>query len=757
MRFLRVLLIVVFCFSVHDTCSQNEYLIKGKVKNNESIALQGASVFVKAETKDYHTITDSLGFYKVVVNSTTIRLVVRHIGYTTFDKIIELTDSNVLDIILYENVTELEEVVLAEENSRTVSGLSEGNISLSTEKMKSIPTILGVTDILKTLQLTPGVQNSGDANGYIYIRGGEQGHNLMKYESVPVYGTTHLLGLFPFYNSDHIKSVDFYKTNIKAKHGGRIGSTIVVQPENSVPSDFSVKGNIGLLASQLTVATSITPNTGVYLSGRTTYIDEVMGSLFKGNNDDAQMKYRFNDLNFTLISHINKKNSVSVNVFASGDNFSVDEEELSLNADLDWSNSLASITWKNQKNNNTSFNNTIYYSEYNNALKMNQGELLVKNKSFIKDMGYLGEVNYKLLNTELVSGIHFSAYKLNSQNIEVTNLEGVSIHNTPSNILPYTCSIFTDSKSKFTKKLSLNLGLRFNYYEALFESYRNLEPRVSLTYLLGEKGSLYLAYLQQYQYLNLLTSSSVGLPTDFWIATSSEVPPLRSNEITIGYHTEISRQYELSFAGFYRIMDNLQEYPYGLTQFNELSSIQDDLLIGAGESHGYEFLLKKNYGKYTGWLSYTLSWSNRQFEEINEGAVFPSRFDRRHNFSWVSTYSLKKVAFGFTQTFSSGNRFTTPTSWYFINSNPVKEYGDYNNSQMPNYLRSDISVTYFLKKTKVKENALNVSIYNMFNIGNPIYIFLKISGDSDNNQANIKTQNKVMYRILPSISWRFKF
>jgi hypothetical protein len=315
-------------------------------------------------------------------------------------------------------------------------------------------------------------------------------------------------------------------------------------------------------------------------------------------------------------------------------------------------------------------------------------------------------------------------------------------------------SFFSTAKPKLAHNLIAELGLRMDYYNSSFY----FQPRLVLNYYLNNKSSAYFSFTKQYQYLHLITTSTVGIPTDFWMASFDQIQPQESEEFSIGSNYNISKSSMLSFGSFYRLMKNLLEYPYGVTQFNEMSTIKNDLISGKGKAYGLEMMISKTSGKFKGWLSYTWSWSDRNFHELNNGKTYLAKYDRRHNLSLVVMYELNsKWNFGITQIVTSGNRFTMPTSWYFINNNPVKEYSGYNNAQMPNYIRTDLSLNYFFIKNAKKESAINFSIYNTFNIENPIYIVLNVDVNKDAQKVVVNPEKKVMYQILPSISWKFKF
>lgn len=752
----KFIIICLFCFS--GLFAQSQANITGNIKSSENENLIGASI---SFDQNRFVLSDSLGNFSENIPLGKVTIAINQLGYLNKNLIINLVKDTVISIVLEKDVSLLKEVIIANDKKSGISTLSGGKLSFNLKELSSLPTVLGTTDIIKILQLTPGVQNSGDANGYLYVRGGDPGHNAILYNGTTVYGMSHLLGIFPFYNTDHIKEVEFDKSSSNAKYGGRLSSTTLLISNKKVPSEFSIQGNIGILASQLTLALPITEKSGIYLSGRKTYIDEFIAPLvnsFSKNNDVEDMKYGFSDGNMTFISQISKNNLFSVDAFVSGDKLKIEDDNLSLKTNLKWSNFTVSPTLTTTLSSKTSMSNAVYFSQYSNDLSMEQATIQFGVSSSVKDFGFTNSLRYWIKNIPVESGLQYVYHTLQPQKI---NIENFANSNTSKNsiINANEAAVFSTFKPKLTDKLNAELGLRINYYTSGSQSsYLHFQPRVLLNYIANEKYSFYGSYNKQYQYLSLITTSSVGIPTDFWIASSDGIKPQSSDEFSIGSNQNISKDLVSSFGGFYRSMKDLLEYPYGITQFNEVTTLKNDLLVGKGKAYGLEFMLRKNNGKFTGWLSYTLSWSDRNFEELNNGKTYFAKYDRRHNLSLVGMYDLNaKWNFGVTQIFSSGNRFTMPTSWYFINNNPVKEYSEYNNAQMPNYIRTDLSVNYFFFKTNKKESALNFSIYNTFNIDNPIYVVLDVQVDEDKNSVIVKQDKKVLYRILPSISWRFKF
>ncbi|MEM0575002.1 TonB-dependent receptor plug domain-containing protein [Flavobacterium polysaccharolyticum] len=755
------LLFFLFCF--YGLFAQTKAVVAGNIKSSENENLFGATISFQVNNVDYYVLTDSVGFFSKKIPLGRIKVAVKYQNYTEKHFNFNLSKDTLISISLEKERSVLNEVIITNTKKAGITSLSGGKLSFNLKELVNVPTVLGTTDIIKVLQLTPGVQNSGDANGYLYVRGGDPGHNAILYSGTPVYGMSHLLGIFPFYNADHIKEVDFDKSSSNSKYGGRLSSTTELLPNKKIPSAFHIQGNIGILASQLTLAVPISSKTGFYFSARKTYIDEIVAPLIKSeseNNDVKGMKYGFSDGNFTFLSQLSKKNLFYIDAFVSADELKVKDGNLALRTNLKWSNFIVSPTLVTTFSSKVSMSNAVYFSQYSNDLNMEQATIRFGVSSYVKDFGFNNSFRYLIKNTPIESGFQYVLHNLQPQKISVKNLTDSSNAFQNSEINSSEAAVFTTIKPKITDHFNAELGLRINYYSSGVNtsSYLHFHPRILLNYIANSRYSFYTSYNKHYQYLSMITTSSVGIPTDFWIASSDGIKPQSSDEFSVGSSFNVAKNLVSTVGGFYRSMKDLLEYPYGVTQFNETTTLKNDLLVGKGKAYGFEMMLRKNNGKFNGWLSYTLSWSDRNFDKLNNGNTYFAKYDRRHNLSVVGMYELNpKWNFGLTQVFSSGNRFTMPTSWYFINNNPVKEYSAYNNAQMPNYIRTDLSVNYFFVKTNTKESALNFSMYNTFNIDNPIYVVLNIQVNDDKNSVIVKQEKKVLYRMLPSISWRFKF
>lgn len=763
---LKTKLLFYFIFFIHlQTYSQSNAIVSGFLRDQNNQPLSNGSLHFDHNSNYSIAKTDSLGFYSISLPFDTYQISITHKDYRTQKLVHDIFKNTVLNFSLISKLEELNEVIIATNTKRIFLDSNPNTIAFKPKDLKSIPAIMGTTDVLKFLQLTPGVQNSGDANGYFYVRGSDPGHNLTLYSNTPIYGTAHLLGVFPFFNADHIQKVQFDKSNSNPENGGRLSSAVRIETNDKIPEELSVNGVVGVLASQVTLAVPLSKKIGFYISGRKTYIDEIVTPLFdsKKNADNSDVKdlsYGFSDLNYTWVANANAKSQFVLDAFWSGDKLNIKDDNLALNAKLYWDNLSVSSSWRYQLSSSVKMKNTVYLSKYGNDLSLNQATAQIKGVSTIQDFGFLNSFQYTIANIPFESGFQHAAYTVQPQKIEVFNLS-LDADVKESNVSKSkNTSLFTSAKPRFSKSLFAEIGLRLNYYLSNDKKakYFHFEPRIQINYVPDAEKSIYVSYTKQHQYLNLITTSSVGIPTDFWVASAEGIPAQSSNEFSIGGKYRVFSKYIVNSSIYYRSMNNLLEYPFGITQFNEISSFKEDIKTGKGQAYGMEWMFQKEIGKFKGWISYTLSWSTRKFDEINNGETYFAKYDRRHNLAIVATYTLNsKWDFGATQMVSSGNRFTIPTSWYFINNNPVKEYGAYNNAQLPTYVRTDFSVNYYFLKNSKKESALNFSVFNAFNVQNPIYVVLNVAIDKEKQKIEVKPERKQLYSILPSISWRFKF
>ena len=650
------------------------------------------------------------------------------------------------------------EVVITEEPGKKLGGLSTGKISFNPAAVSTLPSVLGNTDLLKLLELTPGVHNSGDVNTNIYIRGGDPGQNLLLYNGIPLYAPGHLLGFFPLFNSDHISSLELNKTGISAHYGGRLSSVIDVKTKSVLPERLSIKGNVGLLSSQSTLQLPIGEKFGLYLSGRKTYTELLMRPLLNATiNNNAKNRvenidYDFYDTNITLVGMLSKNNKITIDAFLGKDNFNTTENDLLLNGLLKWKNRSMSLQWDTRLK-GIQFSQQVYTSEYSNNLFFEQAEMKMKLTSKIQDLGYKNKFFFQLNNILFETGLQYAFHKIVPQSYDILNAGQKYNTGNASAINAHDAGLYIASNISLTSKITAETGLRYNLF-AGDKSFNSIEPRAALRYRLDEKSVIRAAYSRHNQYLILLTPSNVGMPTDFWTAASKDTTPQSGNEFSTGYfRTFLNDAFDISAEIFYRNMNRATEYLQNFTT-QQTNSYVENILTGTGKAYGLELIAKKNTGKLTGWISYTLGRSERKFDEINNGKIFPAKFDRRHDLSLVSSYTFnKKWDASLVYVYATGNAYTLPSSWYFINNIPVKEYADYNSARIPDYNRMDISVNYWYRKN----NGINFSVYNVFMVNNPVYIFLNVEQDKKTENFKVTVKQKKLYTIIPSVSWKFKF
>ena len=668
------------------------------------------------------------------------------------------------------DTVEIQEIVVSRKQTTTFSGLSQGKIQLKPATLQKIPFILGNLDLLGVLRLTPGVQNAGDSNTDMYIRGGEPGQNLLLYNDAPIYAPGHLLGFLPLFNADHLSVLEMSSSAIPARLGGKLSAAMEAKSKNTIPSNPELRGSVGLISSQVTAAIPIGKKFAAYISGRGTYLSLILPTVnnaFSSDRDpeededrDSESRkiddfgYDFYDTNITLLGRLSDQHSLSVDVLASTDHLDVSETDILLNGYVDWTNIAGSIQWDYEPDEERKLHQSVFYSDYKNKLSVSQADLKMGIRAGTKSMGYNATYSFPVRSTNMQTGIQYAYITSQPQRQQIQNIDIDFAANPDTLHRAHDAAIFITAQRELLPRLNSEFGIRYTFFHSRNADYQALEPRVSFRYELAENRYLRASFNRHNQYMHRLSSSGIGIPCDFWMLASNEIQPQSGNTFSAGYYHIFARSgYELSADVYYRKMNCLSEYDYSVTSM-ENASLYQAICFGKGQAYGLELMLKKNWGKLTGWLSYALARSEREFDDINNGEVFPARYDRRHDFSAVASYTFNdRWDASLVQVFSSGGAYTLPTSWYFIGNTPVKQYGEYNSARMPDYNRTDISVNYWFRP----DNGINLSVYNLFMVENPIYVFLSINHDKKKGKIIMDTKKKLLSTIIPSISWRFKF
>ena len=660
------------------------------------------------------------------------------------------------------------DTVLVVQSQRTkLTGISSGTTKLHIDGIAPIPSLMGMPDLLKVLELTPGVQTSGEGKSNIYVRGGDPGQTLLLYAGIPVYTPGHALNVFPLFNADHLSTVELIKGGVDAGYGDFVSGIIISKPKENVPQKTSVKGNAGLLASNATLDLRVNDKFGAYVSGRISYLNLLLNPLLnltigRAATDNLEnISYDFFDVNATVVGKLSDKNKLLVNFFMGQDKLDIVENIVGAGGILNWKNYAASGKLETDLSKNSTMEQQISYSRFENKLNVSLSDISVATFSEISSIGYDNNMKYKIGKHYFESGVQYKYYHLLPQEFEMRQSDLISPDVSYGKNTAHYLSVFASATLNFIPRLTLEPGIRYNFFYSEIDKtnktkdFHSADFRLFSKFQIHKNQSVRATFSHNNQYVSKLFPSSTGLPTDFWVAASNEILPLSSNDVSLGYYQSfLNGILELSSDAYFRSMKNVVEYNQNFID-NDNSIFTEKIRFGRGRAYGIELMLKANYKKISAWLSYSLGRSERKFAEINNGEYFPARHDRTHDLSFTGTYTLnKKWDFSITQVYATGNAYTAPTSWYFIGNTPVKEYGKHNAQRLPHYNRTDIGINFWYKK----DNGINLSIYNIFVVRNPLYVSLRVNEVEDAKDRIVVSMKKhTLFTIMPSISWRFKF
>ncbi|WP_308709888.1 TonB-dependent receptor [Marinoscillum pacificum] len=759
------------------------YTISGYISdadNGESLI--GATILEKGTARG--TITNTFGFYSLTLPAGEVTLQVSFVGYQIQTETIQLNKDIKLNFDLPSGETLEEVVITAEEQIEQSPQMS--TIDVPIEQIKALPVLMGESDILKTLQLLPGIQSGSEGTSGVYVRGGGPDQNLILLDGVPVYNVSHLFGFFSVFNPDAINRVNVVKGGFPARYGGRLSSVIDISMKEGNNQKFSGEGSIGLISSKLTLEGPIgkQKKTSFIVSGRRTYIDLLTRPIIRASSDgtdtggyyfydlNGKINHRFSDNDRLYLSFYNgydKGFGKSKYDYDNGSQQVVSKESFGLG----WGNTIGAIRWNHVYNPKLFSNLTGTFSHY-------KFRIFSEYKDVISYPDNTEEVYEELI--EYFSGVNDFALKLDFDYLPVpehsikfgisgthhqfnpgifgydTNTEGEQ--DTVINSTQTTAGEFyayAEDDYSINSKFRANFGAHYSGFLVNSKYYHSLQPRISLRYLISDDLSIKASYATMAQYIHLLTNSSIGLPTDLWVPATDRVRPQTSWQAAIGAAKTI-QGYEFSIEGYYKEMNNLIEYQEGASFFNLGTDWQDKVTSGEGTSYGAEFLIQKKTGKLSGWIGYTLSWTNRTFAELNFGKTYPYKYDRRHDLSIVGTYQFsKKFSLSSTWVYGTGNAMTLPkftypderTSGFYYSD--ITYYGERNDFRMAAYHRLDIGLTW----TKPKKNGTrswSTGAYNVYNRKNPFYI-----EDGYDNQGNKHFYQYSLFPIIPYVKYSFKF
>jgi hypothetical protein len=758
---------------------QGKFTISGYIRDDKSgEELIGASVGVR-EIPDLGIISNSYGYYSISLPRGRYTIIVSYIGYEVLSSDIEVNGSLKQNFNLKQKVNELNEVVVtSEKRNDNITSHQMGMERLDIREIKSLPAFFGERDVMKTLQLLPGIKSAGEGNSGFNVRGGTTDQNLILLDGATVYNASHLMGFFSVFNPDAIKDVTMYKGALPAEFGGRLSSVLDIKMNEGNNKKFEVDGGIGLISSRVTIDGPIVKGKGSFIvSARRTYADLILHSMVKANivRDSTLKDARlyFYDLNAKANYNISDRDRIFLSGYFGKDVLGI------TSFGFDWGNSTATFRWNHLFRENMFSNTSLIFNDFNYTINNGSDSHPINIISKIRDYTIKQDYQYSSGNNNQIRfGFISTLHRMvpgTITSIDTNTLrKSLPIRNSIEN------AIYLSYDFRVSSKFSINYGLRLSEFSLLgdapfyiYDSYNFIdsvknvidstrkvksfirpEPRLSLSYVFNDRNSFKASYSRNVQYLHLLSNSTTGSPTDMWIPSSYNTVPEVSDQFALGYFRNFSdNNFEFSAEVYYKNLLHQVDYIKGaILNFN--ANVESQLIYGKGRAYGLELMVKKKYGNFNGWISYTLSRTERKFEGINDGSWYPAKQDRTHDISVVTVYELpRKWTLSATWVYNTGNAVTFPKGAYMIGNRIVFLYTDRNANRMPAYHRLDIGATKTFASKGHYESSLNISLYNAYMRDNAYMITFR----QNETTKQIETVQTTLFRIVPSITYNFKF
>ena len=794
MKIIQILiLLVLFSF---NSFSQERFTLNGYITDSESgESLIGATVFINEINSG--TVTNPYGFYSITLDEGNYNIDFRYIGYNTISKEIDLSSNTKIDIELASSDIQLESVVVSDvAEDYNISSIEMSTAKLDMSKVTEIPTFLGENDIIKAIQLLPGVSSVGEGASGFNVRGGSVGQNLVLLDEAPVYNSSHLLGFLSVFNPDAVKDLKLYKGGIPSRYGGRISSILDIRMKDGNKKKVQLSGGVGTIFSRLTLESPIVKDKSSFiLALRRSYADVLAKPFLKNSNffDDGAA-LNFYDLTAKSNFELNENNTLYISSYVGRDIFKFDARQ-----GFNWGNRTGTVRWNHLFNDRLFSNFTAIYSNYDYQLAFGSDD---RNKfewdSNVETYNFKPEFTYFVnTNNELSIGAELINYSF-----EPANAIGVSDGEITDITLPdkyaFEGALYVGNEQKMSS-LTLSYGLRYSLYsyygpgdryefgDPIFsggrrplisvskvdrresiKNYSGLEPRLSMNILLGKSSSIKASYNRMTQYIHLLSNTAASSSLDVWTPSTNNIKPEIADAYVLGYFKNFKNNtYEASIELYYKDLQNQIDYIDGADLLIN-KYLEGDLLTGIGRAYGLEFLFKKNRGRFNGWLSYTIGRSELKIDGINKFEWYPTRYDQTHNFKITSTYKISdRVQFSGNFVYLTGTPVTFPSSKFVIQGFVIPHNASNSRHQfrIPDYHRLDFSVTIKgrdeKKNGKVRKNdsELIIGVYNVYNRRNPFSIYFS-QGDgmvTDSYVPGEVTRLSIIGSFVPSITYNFKF
>ncbi|WP_320935580.1 TonB-dependent receptor [Bacteroides nordii] len=758
-----------------------KFTISGYVTDGTSSeTLIGANILESRQQQG--TTTNPYGFYSITLPAGETELSFSYLGYTTRQYRLELSKDTLINVLMQDN-NQLEEVVIVSDKAEAgITATQMGAQEIPIAQIKNTPSILGEADVMKTIQLMPGVQAGVEGSAGLYVRGGGPDQNLILLDGVPVYNVDHLFGFFSVFTPEAVKKVTLFKSSFPARFGGRLSSVVDVRSNDGDMKKYHGTLSVGLLSSKIQLeGPIIRDKTSFNISARRSYIDLIAKPFMP---KDDKISYYFYDINAKINHKFSDRSRLFLNFYNGKDSyyFKTTDSSSSMYKDkmsLNWGNTIATARWNYIFNQKLFSNTTVAYNKYrmdaNSTVytKTNLIESISESNyhsnyhSGICDWSYLIDFDY---NPTPAHHIKFGAgylhhdfrpevatSKIQEKEDGITKQD--TLYNSISNstIQAHEVSAYIEDNFDIGSRLRMNVGLHLSMFRVQRRNYFSVQPRVSARYQLTKHTALKASYTKMSQYIHLLSSTPISMPTDLWVPVTSKIKPMQAHQYSLGsYYTGLTG-WEFSVEGYYKQMRNVLEYKEGVSFLGSSSGWENKVEMGKGRSMGIEFMAQKTTGKTTGWIAYTLAKSDRKFAigGINNGERFPYKYDRRHNLSLVVNHKFSnRIDIGASWIFSTGGTATIAEEVTAIirpgeDAIQQKDYIEKrNNYRLPASHRLNIGVN-FNKKTKHGVRTWNISLYNAYNAMNPTMIY---SNNSGGYASYIKNQEdgKVYLQYIPA-------
>ncbi len=759
----RILILLLFWATftnqVYSQCTISGYVTDKA--NGETLI--GTNIRIKQDGKFIAgALTNPFGFYSITVPEDNYQVIVSFIGYHSQEFTIKPEQKISLNVELSYKSTQLGEVtVTGKKADEEIKNAEMGVEKINVSDIKKLPVLLGEVDVIKTMQLLPGVSANGDGQSGVSVRGGSLDQNLILLDNAPVYNASHLLGFFSTFNSEAIKDVTLYKGTAPSKYGGRVSSVIDVQMNEGNNQNYNVSGGIGLISSKLNIEGPIQKGKSSFLvSGRRTYADVFL----KATENFKETKLYFYDLNAKLNYRFSDKDRLYLSGYFGRD-------VLGLNGlfGLDWGNKTGTLRWNHLFGSKMFSNTSLIFSDYDYRINIENNINTASIGSRIQDWNFKQDFQY-FPNNKHTFNFGYNAIFHTLKPVKEVIDEVTEVDNA------LETAFYLTHKLNLYKRFKLDYGLRvsnflvlgnneyyeldnaYNVIDTIFaekpiDNYVFLEPRINIAYQLDEKQSIKASYTRNTQNLHLITNSVTTLPTDKWVMSSNNIKPQVSDQFSLGYFASIAKsKFKFSAEAYYKALQNQIDYKDNADEYH--SVIETQLRYGIGRAYGLELLLKKTSGKLTGWIGYTLSRTERKIDGVNNDEWYLARQDKTHDISIVGMYDInQKWNVSAVWVYQTGNAVTFPTGKYVVSGQTVWLYSERNGYRVPAYHRFDLGATYKLKQRDRYRSELTFGVYNAYGRQNPYIITFSESKTVPGQTTATQT---ALFRWVPSISWNFK-